>query len=126
MKLRVTIAIAALTIVSLGLTGCAQVYYESAKNKSTDLSVKVDLANAKIAVLAYFFDGGTGTPSLSVEGLGDYGFTQSPEVSDAGINWSGEAPTSAGQPFCITASSILGHAFYVTDNAPISDTSCSD
>ena len=50
--------------------------YINVQNSATDSAVKSDLANAKIAVVAWFTDNPTTAPTLSKASLGAYGFTE--------------------------------------------------
>ncbi|MBX3067848.1 MAG: prepilin-type N-terminal cleavage/methylation domain-containing protein [Cryobacterium sp.] len=99
--------------------------YIGVQQSATDSSVKSDLANAKIAVVAYFTDGATTAPTLSVAALGSYGFTQGNGVNGS-IAFVGTAPTAVGQAFCIAATATTGHAFHVSDDQGVkSGATCS-
>lgn len=89
--------------------------YIGVQNSATDSSVKSDLANAKIAVVAYFTDGATGAPSLTDTVLGDYGFTQGDATSTIAFGAAG-TPVASGDPFCIEALSTTTGTFIVTDS----------
>ena len=98
--------------------------YIGVQNSATDGGVKSDLANAKVAVVAYFTDGATTEPTLTVTALGDQGFTQGDGVTTAGIVWSGTAPTAPGDPFCMSATSTTGTELFVSDTNGVNDKGC--
>ncbi|WP_343922557.1 type II secretion system protein [Rhodoglobus aureus] len=98
--------------------------YIGVQNSATDSSVKSDLANSKIAVVAWYTDNpGAGAPALTAAALADYGFTSGGAVSAAGITF-GTAPTASGTPFCINATSTTGEAFSVSDTGGVTDGAC--
>ncbi len=98
--------------------------YIGVQQSATDSSVKSDLANAKIAVVAWYTDNPTGVPAALDEAtLGDYGFTSGDGVSGS-IAWSGTAPSAVGDPFCLTATSTTSKVFYVSDSVGVNDVSC--
>jgi len=98
--------------------------YIGVQNSSTDSSVKSDLANSKIAVVAWYTDNpGAGAPALTAAALGNYGFTSGDGVSAAGITF-GTAPTAPGTAFCITATSTTGSVFSVTDTGGVAEAAC--
>lgn len=91
--------------------------YIGVQNSATDSSVKSDLANAKIAVTAFYTDNGTGTPSLltSDAAMKKYGLTQGDGVNGV-LAFNGTAPATTGAAYCIKATSTTGKVFYVTDS----------
>ena len=96
--------------------------YIGVQNSSKDSAVKTDLANAKIAVIAYATDNpsATAVPTLDVATLGKYGFTQSEfttGISDGGATW---------PAFCLEApkASDATTDFHVTDALGVTDGSC--
>ena len=98
--------------------------YIGVQDSATDSGVKSDLANAKIAVVAYFSDEPAGpAPTLSVTALGDYGFT-SGDASDGTIDFDGTAPAAAGADFCIDATSTTGSTFHVSATGGVEDDLC--
>jgi prepilin-type N-terminal cleavage/methylation domain-containing protein len=97
--------------------------YLGVQNSSKDSAVKSDLANAKIAVIAYITDnpGTTAVPTLDDDTLGKYGFTTSEFTT--GIT----AGASALWPkFCLGApkASVTGESFSVTDSSGVVDGAC--
>lgn len=87
--------------------------YIGVQNNAKDASAKSDLANAKTAVVAYYTNGGTGTPTFdnnATTGLGTYGFTQSPGNSLPAFK-TGSTPTATG--FCIQEQSGSGSTFHI-------------
>ncbi len=99
--------------------------YIGVQNSATDSSVKSDLANAKIAVVAWYTDNPTAAtaPSLDAATLGKYGFALGDGVNAAGITY-GTAPTTTGTAFCITATSDTTKVFSVTDTVGVKEGAC--
>ncbi len=96
--------------------------YIGVQNSATDSGVKSDLANAKIAVVAWYTDNpGAGAPTLGAT-LADYGYTVGDGVA-SGPTFI-VTPTAPGTPFCITAKSTTGSDFMVTDDAGVTDGDC--
>lgn len=91
---------------------------------SKDSAVKTDLANAKIAVIAWGTDNpGTSAPTLNSATLAKYGFTQSTYTTSLTF-----AATGYTWPqFCIQAPKASNSAqfFHVTDSLGVSDGACS-
>ncbi len=88
--------------------------YIGVQNSATDSGVKSDLANSKIAVVAWFTDNPTTAPTgFTTAALGSYGYTSGDGIKVA-IGWSGTAPAKTGDNFCITATSKTDKVFYVT------------
>lgn len=100
--------------------------YIGVQNSATDSSVKSDLANAKIAVVAWYTDNPTAAaaPTLDAATLGKYGFALGDGVNAAGITY-GTAPTTTGTTFCITATSDTNKVFSVTDTVGVKEGACS-
>ena len=81
------------------------------QESARDSAVQADLRNAKTAIIAWQVDNPSGDlPALSVEGLGDYGFTQSETTrfgdlsGDPRGEWSLSADRGEGTPsFTISA-----------------------
>jgi prepilin-type N-terminal cleavage/methylation domain-containing protein len=90
--------------------------YIGVQNNAKDSSVKSDLANAKIAVIAYYSNVGTYPATAAISdgtSLSTYGYS-----GTAVINGSTSPTISA---FCLKAPSATGTMFYVTQNgAPTS------
>ena len=98
--------------------------YIGVQNSSKDSAVKTDLANAKIALIAWSTDnpGVSTIPSLDVTTLGKYGFTQSSFT--AGIT---AAATGFTWPaFCLQAAkaSVTTQHLHVTDALGVADKDC--
>jgi len=89
--------------------------YIGVQNSATDSAVKSDLANAKIAVVAYLTDFPSGPAPTLGAGLSDYGYT-SGTASNSSIAFGATlgAPTAAGDDFCIQATSTTTKPFSVT------------
>ncbi len=97
--------------------------YIGVQNSATDSGVKSDLANAKIAVVAWYTDNpGSGAPTLDATTLADYGFTVGDGVA-SGPTFI-VTPTAPGTAFCITAKSTTGSDFQVTDDEGVTDGAC--
>lgn len=96
--------------------------YLGIQDNAKDGAVKSDLANAKIAVVAYF----AANPSATSVTLGDtlksYGYTKSDNTSTLVF---GTSPTGPGTPFCITGTGTTTHQFKISDAAGVSDGACS-
>ena len=100
--------------------------YIGVQNSAKDSAVQTDLANAKIAIIAYSTDNpaSAAVPTLSTGVLGKYGFTQSsytvanPIVADA------TPPTWPA--FCIQApkASDTAQNFHVTDSLGVTTGAC--
>ena len=99
--------------------------YIGVQNSATDSSVKSDLANAKIAVVAWYTDNPASAtaPALNTTVLGKYGFVQGDGVNASGITF-GTAPTTTGTPFCITGTSDTTKVFSVTDTIGVKEVAC--
>jgi prepilin-type N-terminal cleavage/methylation domain-containing protein len=97
------------------------------QDSAKDSGAKSDLANAKIAVVAYYTDNPTGaTPTFdSADGTGlqKYGFVKSDNTNDIKF---GADPTGAGTPFCIQAQSKSSSTpwFHITDSSGATDGEC--
>jgi len=97
--------------------------YIGVQNSATDSSVKSDLANSKIAVVAWYTDNpGTGTPTLG-DGLSDYGYTEGDGIDSDSIAFV-TSPNAPGDPFCIEATSTTGNTFSVTDTGGVTEAAC--
>jgi type IV pilus assembly protein PilA len=98
--------------------------YINVQNSATDSSVKSDLANAKIAVVAWFTDNPATAPSLTDGTLEAYGLTVGSAVNGA-LSWgTAGAPTTPGGAFCIDATATTTHAFHVTDSDGVAANAC--
>ena len=100
--------------------------YIGVQNSATDSSVKSDLANAKIAVVAWYTDNpaAAAAPALTTAVLGKYGFVAGDGLNAAGITF-GTAPTTTGTTFCISGTSDTGKTFSVTDTVGVKEAACS-
>jgi type IV pilus assembly protein PilA len=103
--------------------------YLGVQNNAKDSAVKSDLANAKIAVIAYQTDKGA-LPDNSTTGqkfdpaqteLGKYGFTKSTNTSTLGYQ---TAPASGATTFCINGVGSTGNTFYVKDSTAVGAGTC--
>lgn len=97
--------------------------YIGVQDNAKDSAVKTDLTNAKLAVVAYYVDKGASAdaPTLSVAGLGNYGFTQSSNTKTIGFK-DGSTPSSTA--FCIDAVGATNHPFSVTADGGVVNTAC--
>ena len=94
------------------------------QDSAKDGGVKSDLANAKIAVVAYFTDVPEGpAPALTTAALGDYGFVKSDNTTTISY---GVTPADAGDSFCIQAVSASSGAptFHITDTSGTENGAC--
>ena len=99
--------------------------YIGVQNSSKDSAVKTDLANAKIAVIAWATDNPGTTPPAAVNAatLGKYGYTQS-SYTPGGIAM---ASTGYAWPaFCLSAvkASDSTKSLHVTDALGVTDGTC--
>lgn len=97
--------------------------YINVQNSATDSQVKSDLANAKIAVVAWFTDHPSTAASLTDGTLAAYGQTASDGL-DGALAFKGTAPATPGAAFCIDATSDTGNKFFVTDADGVASGSC--
>ena len=98
--------------------------YIGVQDNAKDSAVKSDLTNAKLAVIAYYTDQGTGSGVAApvLANLTNYGFTQSSNTTSIAFKGT---PTSSA--FCIDATSAAGnpvHKFFVTSNGGVATGSC--
>lgn len=101
--------------------------YIGVQNSATDSSVKSDLANAKIAVVAWFTDHPAAPTAFDLATLGSYGWTEGDGLDSSGITVV-TTPAAPGDPFCISATSTVGgadHTFQVTDSDGVTVGDCS-
>jgi len=96
--------------------------YIGVQDSATDSGVKSDLANSKIAVVAWFTDNPSTAPVLGAT-LEDYGYT-SGDASGGTIAFYGTAPTAAGDDFCIDATSTTGSKFNVSATGGVEEGLC--
>ncbi len=88
--------------------------YIGVQNNAKDSAAKSDLANAKIAVIAYYSDKSVYPPAISAANLTNYGYSGTTVTDDS-------SPAGAIAAFCLKASSATSTVFYVTQNgAPTS------
>ncbi len=86
------------------------------QDAAKDSAVKSDLANAKIAVIAYQVDNPSATSvAINTATLGKYGFTESEFTTY------GTTSVSLGSSWTITATSTTGKNFQVTDAAGVTE-----
>jgi type IV pilus assembly protein PilA len=95
--------------------------YIGVQENAKDAGVKSDLTNAKLAVVAYYTDKGTGVaaPAMTAAVLGNYGYSISDNT--ATIAFKG-TPTSTD--FCIDGVGKNGHDFSISASGGVSDTAC--
>jgi type IV pilus assembly protein PilA len=89
------------------------------QDSAKDSAAKSDLANAKIALVAYSTDN-NGAYTTTTADLAEYGFVQSANVTLLTI------PTASAAGFCIEATSSSSGApvFSVTDSGAIVEAAC--
>jgi len=99
--------------------------YIGVQDSATNSAVKSDLANSKIAVVAWFTDNPSTAPTLGA-GLADYGFTEGDAVSGSIAFGSAVAdtPSAAGDDFCIEATSTTDDIFHVTASGGVTEDGC--
>ena len=95
--------------------------YIGVQDNAKDSAVKSDLQNAKLAVIAYYTDKGTGSaaPTLDAATLGNYGYSKSDTTST--LAFSG---TTTSSSFCITGTGVTGHSFHITASGGVADAAC--
>jgi type IV pilus assembly protein PilA len=79
--------------------------YIGVQNNAKDSAVKSDLQTAKLAVIAFYTDGNTGTAVLDAATLGKYGYVVTSSAYGTAPAFKG-TPTAAA--FCIQATSVTG------------------
>jgi type IV pilus assembly protein PilA len=87
------------------------------QNQAKDAAAKSDLANAKIAMIAYA-TANNGSVTTTASNLTNYGYAASP-----GVTLSIVSATSTGV-FCLKAVSATTTSFYVTGGTGVSTTVC--
>jgi type IV pilus assembly protein PilA len=88
--------------------------YIGVQNNATDSSAKSDLANAKIAVVAYYTNNNSFPAAINSATLSSYGYAGT-TVSN------GSSGTASITAFCLTAAGAGSTVWYVTQNsAPVS------
>jgi type IV pilus assembly protein PilA len=102
--------------------------YIGVQNSSKDSAVKTDLANAKIAAIAWGTDnpGATG-PTIAQLAAGNYGFTMSDYTKNAAGNTTlAYGGTNTWPNFCIQApkASLSSASFHVSDSKGVVDGTC--
>jgi prepilin-type N-terminal cleavage/methylation domain-containing protein len=88
--------------------------YIGVQNNAKDSAVKTDLTNAKLAVVAFYTEKPTGTPTLA--NLGDYGYTKSENTSS--IDFVG---TPSSTSFCIAATGVTNNKFHISADGGVGD-----
>jgi len=97
-------------VIIIGILAAIAVpIYIGVQNSSKDSSVKSDLTNAKLAVVAYYTDKGAtaAAPALTAAGLGTYGFTKGGYTTTIAFKGT---PTSTS--FCIDATGATTNKFF--------------
>lgn len=88
--------------------------YIGVQNNAKNSSTQSDLANAKIAVVAYYSDKGSYPAAITSANLASYGYSGTTVTDDS-------SAAAAITAFCLMATSGSGTVFYVTDSvAPTS------
>jgi prepilin-type N-terminal cleavage/methylation domain-containing protein len=95
--------------------------YIGVQENAKDSAVKNDLMNAKLAVVAYYTDKGTGAtaPTMGATDLGNYGYTISDNTQS--LAFKGAVSSTS---FCIDGVGKNGHDFSITASGGVSDTAC--
>ena len=114
-------------IVIIGILAAIAIpVYLGVQNNAKNAAVQSDLSNAKTSVVAYLTDKntlpgvGTDTTTMTVAGLGTYGFTQSANTTS--IAYSPSAPAAGATSFCLAATGITAKVYYVTDSLGVTST----
>jgi len=87
------------------------------QNQAKDAAAKSDLANAKIAMIAYG-TANNGTVTTTASNLTNYGYTASP-----GVTLSIVSAASTGT-FCLKAISATTTSFYITGSGGVTTVAC--
>lgn len=102
--------------------------YIGVQNSSKDSAVKTDLANAKIAAIAWGTDNpGTTAPTIAALAAGNYGFTMSDYTKNAGGTTTLAYGGSLTWPdFCIQApkASVSTDSFHVSAAKGVEEGGC--
>ncbi|AMB57655.1 hypothetical protein AWU67_00910 [Microterricola viridarii] len=95
--------------------------YLGIQDGARDSAVKSDLTNAKMAVVAHWTQNpAAAAPTLDKAGLGNLGFTKSPDTSSLAFKG-----TTTSSSFCIDGVSSTGHLFSIdSSNAGVVATAC--
>ncbi|MCU1417012.1 MAG: hypothetical protein JWP32_1186 [Schumannella sp.] len=93
--------------------------YIGVQDNAKDSAVKSDLTNAKLAVVAYYTDKGSGAAAPVLTALTSYGYTKSTNTSTLAFKGT---PTSSA--FCIDAVGITTHVFSVSAASGVVNTVC--
>lgn len=97
--------------------------YIGLQNNAKDSAAQSDLNNAKTAVVAYYTQNTTGTPTISASqnDLSSLGYNQSKDVDL--VAFSGTSPTKAGDKFCLTVKKVSDatKSYWVTDSGNVTD-----
>jgi len=91
--------------------------YLGIQNNAKDGAAKSDLANAKIALTAYYAANPSVTTKPATSALTDYGYAASPDVTLTIVSAAG------GNDFCISAKAV--NTFYITESGGVTETACS-
>ncbi|MEB0002153.1 prepilin-type N-terminal cleavage/methylation domain-containing protein [Cryobacterium sp. RTC2.1] len=95
--------------------------YLNIQNNAKDSSVKSDLTNAKIAVIAYQTANGGLPAAIDAATLGTYGFTKSDNTFS--IAWKGTVAASATN-FCIDGVGTTTNKFSIKDSGAVLTVAC--
>ena len=93
--------------------------YIGVQDNAKDSAVKSDLTNAKLAVIAYYTDQGSGAAAPVLTALSSYGYTKSTNTST--LAFKGTPSSSA---FCIDAVGITTHVFSIDASGGVVNTVC--
>lgn len=95
--------------------------YLNVQNNARDSSVKSDLSNAKIAVVAYQSDKGSLPTTLDATALAEYGFTVSKGNT---IAYKGTTVAANASTFCINGTGDTKKAFSITQTGSVVEGAC--
>jgi type IV pilus assembly protein PilA len=95
--------------------------YIGVQENAKDAGVKSDLTNAKLAVVAYYTDKGSGAaaPAMTTAGLGNYGYSISDNTQTIAFKGT---PTSTS--FCIDGVGKNAHVFSITESGGVKNVAC--
>lgn len=105
---------------SMTLGGCSLIagpIFEGQKDAASDARAQADLANANVAMLSYSIENGGELPTTPAQ-LTDYGYSQSPGVSEVTIMVTGELQ------YCLDVQSSTGTSFWVDADGNMAEGSC--
>ena len=83
--------------------------YIGVQNNAKNSATQSDLANAKIAVVAYYSDKGSYPPAITSANLSTYGYSGTAVTDNSSV-------AAVITAFCLTATSGSGTVFYVSES----------